>query len=267
MDWTLERATLWTERAIAVALFLQTVELLQNRRAFRDSGIWSFELLRREHPALPAPLRGLFGALLPYRAFVALLAAQLIGAALLGLGVSAAAPALLFTELAVCVRFRGTFNGGSDYMTVLVLMALSVTWLLSPFAFPVASKACLGYVAIQVTLSYFISGIAKLKEPAWRDGTALRAFATSTRYGAPAWIRRALDGNRRCALLAYGVLTFECAFPLAWLAPGVCTLFIAVGVLFHLGNWLIFGLNRFLFAWSAAYPALLYGSHLLATHR
>jgi hypothetical protein len=263
MDWTLDRATLWTERLIAIALFLQTVELLQSRRAFWDDGIWSFELLNREHDTLPTPLRWLLALLLPYRPFVALLALQLTGAALLALGVSAVAPALLLTDLTICARFRGTFNGGSDSMTVLVLLALSLAWLLAPFE--VAASACLGYIAVQVTLSYFISGVAKLKEPSWRDGSALRAFVTSQRYGAPPWIRQFLDGHLRCKALSWALLAFECGFPLAWIHPLACTTLIALGMVFHLGNWLLFGLNRFLFAWSAAYPALLYASHLLSS--
>src|SRR5690349_20745414 len=119
-SWTLGLATLWTERAIALAVCLQTIELLQCRQAYADSGIWRWPLLRGEHDALPAPLRWLFAACLPYRPFLALLLLNLVAAVLLALGVSAAAPFLLFTQVAVCVRFRGTFNGGSDSLTVLI---------------------------------------------------------------------------------------------------------------------------------------------------
>jgi hypothetical protein len=262
MQWTLEIATVWTERALALAVFLQTVELLQCRAAFADTGIWSWALLRREHDALPAPLRWLFAVVLPYRTFIALLVLELVFAVLLGLGVSGATMFLLFAQVAVCVRFRGTFNGGSDYLTVLISMALSVRWLCG--STPLASKAALAYIAVQVTLSYFIAGVAKLKEAAWRNGAALRAFVTSEGYGAPHFVRRLLDGQRRCLLLSWAVLGFECGFPLAWLGPRACLPLLAMGFAFHLGNSLVFGLNRFLFAWSAAYPALLYGSQLLA---
>ncbi len=264
MDWTLDLATVWTERAIALAVFLQTVELLQSRTAFADAGVWSFSLLRREHDALPAPLRWLFAWVLPYRTFVGLLGLELVFAVLLGLGVSGAATFLLFAQVAVCVRFRGTFNGGSDYLTVLILMALSVAWLCGAKENPLAGKAALAYIAVQVTLSYFIAGVAKVKEAAWRSGAALRAFVTSEGYGAPDFVRRLLDGQRRCLLLSWAVLGFECGFPLAWLSPHWCLPLLAIGFVFHLGNSLVFGLNRFLFAWSAAYPALLFGSQLLA---
>lgn len=263
MPFTLDIATTWTERAIALAVLLQALELLCSRAAFSDSGIWRWELLRREHGALPAPLRWLFAVVLPYRRFLALLGLELILAVLLGLGVSAAAVPLLLAQVAVCVRFRGTFNGGSDYLTVLILMALSFAWFCNARENPIAGKAALAYIAVQGTLSYFIAGLAKLKEAAWRSGEALQSFVSSSQYGAPPFVRRLLASRRRCQLLSWSVLLFECGFPLAWLSPRLCLALLAMGFLFHLGNSLVFGLNRFLFAWSAAYPALLFASLML----
>jgi len=265
MTWTLDLATRWTERALALALLLQAIELLQARAVFADGGIWSWSVLRREHAALPAPLRWLFALVLPQTPFVGLLLMELVAALLLGLGVSTVAPFLLFAEVAVCVRFRGTFNGGSDTLTVLITMALSVAWLFDAEHQPIVGKACLAYVAVQVTLSYFIAGLAKLKESDWRSGAALLSFVRSGQYGAPAWVQRALDGKRRCQVLSWGVLLFECGFPLAWLSPRTRLGLLALGFAFHVGNWLVFGLNRFVFAWAAAYPALLFGSQLVAS--
>jgi hypothetical protein len=204
---------------------------------------------------------------LPAKPFLVLLLVEAAAALALAFGMSAAAPLLLFTEVAVCVRFRGTFNGGSDYLTVLTTMALALAWLFDAAEHPIVGKACLGYIAVQLTLSYFIAGISKLKEADWRSGAALCGFVRSPRYGAPAFAQRLLDGKRRCQLLSWCVLLFECGFPLAWLDPRLCMALIALGFAFHLGNWLFFGLNRFVFAWAAAYPALLFGSQLLASAR
>jgi hypothetical protein len=266
MPSTLDIALVWTERAIALAVLLQVLELVQCRAAFSDSGVWRWAVLRGEHQALPAPLRGLFALVLPYPRFVVLLAMQSAFAVLLALGMSASAVFLFFAQVAVCVRFRGTFNGGSDYLTVLILMALSFAWLCGAQS-AIAGKAALAYVAVQLTLSYFIAGLAKLKEGAWRSGEALRSFVSSTQYGAPPFVRRCLDGRRRCQLLSWAVLLFECGFPVAWLSPRACLPLLAVGFVFHIGNSVVFGLNRFLFAWSAAYPALFFTSHWLAQVR
>jgi hypothetical protein len=100
----------WSARALGVALLLQTIELFEIRRALRDESVFSWPLLRREHDALPGLLRGAFVALLPYSRFVALLWMRLAFALLLVAGQTSAAPFLLVSQVAVCVRLRGTFN-------------------------------------------------------------------------------------------------------------------------------------------------------------
>jgi hypothetical protein len=217
-------------------------------------------VLRREHAALPWPLRGLFSLVLPYRAYLGLLLLRLLAAAAL---LFVSRPGLLgllcLSQIAICVRFRGTFNGGSDSMTVLILLSLSFAALARPE--PFGAKAGLAYIAVQLTLSYFIAGIAKLKQAEWRDGSALAGFLTRSAYAAPAWAAQlARPALRRP--LAWSVIGFECLFPLAWLDPRLCLLLMAAGACFHLLNSYVFGLNRFLFAWLAAYPALFFCSQL-----
>ena len=155
------------------------------------------------------------------------------------------------------VRFRGTFNGGSDTLSVVLLCALCLPQLLTG---EIAHKAALFYIAVQLTLSYVVAGVAKLRHADWRSGRALSSLIDA--YGAPRWLVRALDGAARVRLLSWGVLAFESAFPLAWSGPRACALFVGFGLCFHLGAWLLLGLNRFVFVWAAAYPALLWCSEL-----
>jgi hypothetical protein len=49
------------------------------------------------------------------------------------------------------------------------------------------------------------------------------------------------------------VIAFECAFPLALIDARLLSL---LGIAFHVVNARVLGLNRFLWAWLAAYPAL-----------
>ena len=248
-------ALAWSERLTALALLLQTVELLALRRAWSDTGIWRWALLAPEQRQLLAPLRWVLSQLLPARPFGVLLALRLLASVALAVGAGhGVALFLLFTQVAVCVRFRGTFNGGSDTFSVVLLSALSLAQL-----FPgslAAQKAALLYIAVQLTLTYFIAGVAKLRHAEWRSGRALQSFVESGRYGAPRWLVHVLGGRTRHGVLSFSVLAFECSFPLAWSGPSVCAAYVAVGLCFHLGTWLLFGLNRFVFAWGAAYPAL-----------
>ena len=87
MQLSLELALRWTERLTALAVALQSLELLRLRRSLADDGVWRWSILRDEHARLPLLLRALFAVLLPYRAFVVLLALRLPLAAALTAGV------------------------------------------------------------------------------------------------------------------------------------------------------------------------------------
>jgi Vitamin K-dependent gamma-carboxylase len=260
---SLDEAMVWTYRLLGFALALQTVELLQLRRHFGDRGVWAWPVLAEEHRALPAPLRHLFAALLPERSFLVLLWLRLLLALALAAQLGWVAPALLVMQLAIGARFRGTFNGGSDYMSVVVLLGASGA---ACFAgSPRVVKACLAYVCVQLVFSYFIAGVVKLARPSWRSGSGLGRLLGSNRYGTPAWLARLSVRPALGRVASWAVLAFECSFPLALLGPRVALAFLSFGFIFHVGNVLAFGLNRFLFAWLAAYPALLFFSSELGS--
>jgi hypothetical protein len=262
MSWPEHSALEWVARSLAFALMLQTIELWQVRVLFSEQGVWRWSTLRPEHAALPAILRWPLRIVLPYSGFLTLLVARAALATwMLLTGSVWLAPVLLFSQLAICVRFRGAFNGGSDYMSVLLLVALSFA------RTPLLARGALAYVAVQTTLSYSIAGFSKLKSAAWRDGRALRSFVQLAveRHGAPGWILAALTTPRRSQLLALGVIGFECSFPLAWLDARICAAYLALGLGFHFANSVVFGLNRFFFVWAAAYPAVYFCSQLLGS--
>lgn len=244
----------WTERLVALALIVGTLELLARRHLFSDTGIWRWTTLRRELPWLEP--------VLAYRSFLAVLGVQLIGAILLLAGVrQGTAPLLWITTLLVCLRFRGTFNGGSDAMLMVLLTALSLAQL--GVGHPVVGKAALLYIAVQSTLSYLIAGVAKLAHAEWRTGEALQELVQSRQYGVPAGVQRLLARRGLAGAATAGILLFECGFPLAWLGPRTGLGFVTAAASFHLANVAVFGLNRFLMTWVATYPALLYA----ASHR
>jgi hypothetical protein len=264
MHFAVSTAIAYSQRAIGLAVLLQTLELWQLRALCADSGIWRWPVLRREQACLPAPLRWLFALLSPYPRFVGLLVLRFSGALalLMAADVPGLALGLWLSQVAICVRFRGTFNGGSDYMSVLILFALGIAGLTRSSL--LWQNACLAYIAVQVTLSYLIAGLAKLKQADWRNGVALASFVNQSAYGAPSWARALVRSPNVARFAALAVIGFEVLSPLAWFDPRLCVCLLVVGLGFHVANALVFGLNRFMFAWAAAYPALFYCSHWLA---
>jgi hypothetical protein len=128
---------------------------------------------------------------------------------------------------------------------------------------PFAIKSGLWLISLQVCLSYCLSGIAKLRRARWRTGQALMLLLTATNYEVPAVAKKWVNKPAVSFVLSWGILIFECSFPLALFRPQLCLIYIALALIFHLANFFVLGLNRFVFAWIAAYPALYWSSHWL----
>lgn len=247
----------WMCRAAALAAAVNALELLALHRALSDRGVWRAPLLSSHW--------GVWRPLLGARAFTGVLAAQCGLAVAMAvapgttLGCLAAA-ALAFISWLSALRFRGNVNGGSDAMLFTVLGGLAVAQL--PHVASVVHEGGVLYIAAQLTLSYVRAGIVKAKESSWWSGQALSAFLALPAYGVPAWVPRRIPNDLRLLRVAsVGVIGFECLAPLAWLDPMVCLALIAVAFTFHAATAALFGLNRFLLAWSAALPSLWYAVH------
>lgn len=252
---------LWSERLVGFALLLQTVELLRIRENFSDSGIWNWDTLRQEYPKI---LQTTLSVDLSYEMFLSVLVISAIGGAVLMffpdlVWVGFLLLALVLNDLLICWRFRGTYNGGSDFMTMVVLIGLTGATML-----PSIAKFFLAYIAVQVCLSYFFSGVVKLRKPNWRSGKALQSLSDSVVYPIPSFAQKCMSNGRISRIFSIALIAFECSFPMALLNAEVCRVYLAFAVLFHLLMVYVFGLNRFLWAWLSAYPALYFFSNGLA---
>lgn len=166
---------------------------------------------------------------------------------------------LVFNQLLLNIRFRGNFNGGSDYMTVVVLMGLLFT---RPTKLH-SNQLDWGfaYIAFQVILSYFIAGFIKLRNADWRSGHALSVFLQLTNYRIPNNLKSLSSNSLFHQLFSWIVMVWEVGIIVAMLNPQWMLAYLILALIFHLGNFVFFGLNRFVFAWLASYPAL-YFTHL-----
>lgn len=195
---------------LSLVLCLQSLELLYIWPRVRK--IWSLDLVRRQVGWFPGD--GFFHGLLWLRLAASLVLAVTCPSWLVWL--------LITISLLTAIRFGGSLNGGSDYMTMVVLSSLLVPW----------GKT---YLAVQLTLSYMVAGLVKIRQPEWRSGKAL-----TLQTGLPGF-------------LALPTLLWQCSFPLAWSSPQLLWAYLTVGFGFHLFNARILGLNRFFWIWMAAY--------------
>lgn len=173
---------------------------------------------------------------------------------LLGIETRWACLALLALALFILKRFQGPYNGGSDRMGLLILCCLTFTHFLPPHW----AEYALGYLAIQVTLSYFIAGWVKLVNPDWRSGRALANVFLFSAYPVSESLRGFANRLLLLARMSWAVMLFELLFPLSLLSHATLMLALAIAAAFHLANACLFGLNRFFWVWLAAYPSLLW---------
>lgn len=257
-DFVLARATACDATAwlAAIPTAIAAIELLQVRSSWRDDGVWGWSILRRELPARARALRRMMDALLGATGFTVVLALQL-GCALALPWASGPWPAAIAWAcvLAGAFRFRGAYHGGADAMLLVVLGGLALARCDLDGAL---GSLGLAYVAVQLVLSYFIAGLVKLREPSWRSGAAMHEVLALPQYRAPNWARRWLDRPAIARGCAWIVVGFECLFPLALFDPRAAVLLGAVAIAFHAANVAVLGLNRFLWTWLAAYPALAF---------
>ncbi|MGZ8532942.1 MAG: HTTM domain-containing protein, partial [Candidatus Binatia bacterium] len=150
---------------------------------------------------------------------------------------------LLLLGMAILYRFQGPYNGGSDRMSLLLLFCLLMSHLAPTRQW---QEIALGYLSVQLVLSYAISGWIKLSNPDWRSGQALKDVFEFSVYPVSESIRSLAKIPAGLLGLSWILMLFEMLFPLALLDATYLKAVLAVAGLFHLVNACVFGLNRFL---------------------
>jgi pimeloyl-ACP methyl ester carboxylesterase len=119
--------------------------------------------------------------------------------------------------------------------------------------------AALWAVALQSTMSYAVSGWAKLAGPTWRHGLALEGVCRTMTYGDERAYRLVRRFPRTARVMGAGVLALECTFPLVYLAGGrLAKPYVAGVTLFHLSVARVMALGRFVPAFLSMHSPVLY---------
>lgn len=242
---------------ISFALIFQSIEYLILKNTFSEKGIWRWSEIKTEFSFLPLMIQNIFNSLLNDRSFNLLLLLRLAAALVfLFLPTFTLALFLFISTLLISLRFRGSFNGGSDFMALIILSALTIE---AFFQTPKFSTGVLWYIAIQSATSYFIAGLVKIKQKDWLTGAAFKKFILSPNYNPPQLIRQVSQNNFIAISASWLVILFELSFPFILLQnQRTAGLWLLIGFSFHLMNFIIFGLNRFLIIWLATYPAIYF---------
>lgn len=254
---------------LSLVLMLQTIEHFQLMPDMASGKKYDWKNFRGDFLAMPRWLVRTFDFLYQDSSFKAVLTLRFLVCALsllpgiLGL-LPLLAGAQLILSLVIMWRWRGAFNGGSDFMALVLLMAIFVSMLF--FGNTFVAKAAIWYISVQVCLSYVMAGAVKLARTDWLSGQALKGFLKTSIYANPLGLNTTAVPHFVFRLATWGFLFFEILFPFSLVRPSWVLFFLGIGALFHFANFLIFGLNRFFWVWIVAYPAVYCSSLLLQKH-
>lgn len=240
---------------IAAGQFVFALQLLATRSLFEPGGLLDWDVClrhwRRRRNWLPE-----LGA--PSVVAVAGIQATSAGAAALAAlqGWPLTVPLAVLFIINVFHIFRMPLGRtGAEDMSHSVILALLIGSLGSSTGMTFA----LIFIAMHSCLAYLTAGAAKLIMPEWRDGSYMRGMICTRYWGnraLAAWMLRRPVLIKACALT---VFIGEMVFPLIVIAPWPLAITgLAVAAAFHIAVAVILGLNLFLFAFVATYPAVLF---------
>lgn len=242
---------------IALFFTLSSIELLKLSRQPQFFKIWNYQHLQYDLlNGLPIPGQ-LTNLLFSNQSFKWILFLQMILSILL---IPLSSPwivaAMFILHLIICIRFRGTFNGGSDMMAFVLLTGALI---FTSFENPESSRFGFLYIAIHTIYSYFKAGYSKLVQRDWRSGKALAVFLNRSLYPDIQKLSDWLSNQKVLSLFAcWIVISFEIMVLFVPLFPNLISVYFLISLIFHFSVFLTFGLNRFFWAWLAAWPSVFY---------
>ncbi|WP_051857752.1 hypothetical protein [Streptomyces cellulosae] len=250
------------EALAASGVVISCLEQLARPQALKDSFLAGWPVLRLSHPRYAAGLAGT--VLTPVASYPGILwlitarasaAACLIPAPLHGLPHAALLAVVVATTLAMTAR--RTYGGeGSDQLVKIIFCTLLLA---AARPTPTTMQLALWFLAAQAALAYFSAGIHKATSRTWWDGSALTGVLTTRTFGnqrLAAWLTTHPTTAR---WLSRSVGPAETLFPLVLVAPPTwLPVFLALGAGFHLSCAIVMGLDCFLWAFTALYPAIAY---------
>uniref|UniRef100_Q022R4 HTTM domain-containing protein n=1 Tax=Solibacter usitatus (strain Ellin6076) TaxID=234267 RepID=Q022R4_SOLUE len=247
----------------STGVFIASVELLALKSEFEDGGLFGWEVLRTVSRATLYVGSGRPRQLISHPFFVPTVAgARALAALTLILfrnhhALSTACVLAVITAT-ILMYWRAPFGlDGSDQMFLITFVAVGIHKLFSADVH--IGQASLWFIAIQGCLSYCVAGVAKVISPVWRSGEAVRRIMGTRTYGTSRSASFVSGRAGTCLALSWLLMLFECTFPLA-LAFGETgfAVFAVMGIFFHIANAAIMGLNTFVWAFVATYPAILF---------
>ena len=255
-----------TERLAAIVVVLGALELFASRPEMRPGGAldWRFLSRRTATSWIERAMRARrLEPLIGYPGVLWLGVVALLGAASMALDPRNPIGPLVCLAVHVILSKRHALaaDGSDDMLSVLLGAAI----LRGLSADPGVQTATAIFVAAQAALSYVTSGLSKAQSRLWWTGDGLLGTLTTETYGHPTLSRVLVAHPIVTRVMGPFTIAWESLFPLAIVAGPVPTIVaLAIAGSFHVAAAFVMGLAAFLWAFGAAFPAILFTSQWLA---
>jgi hypothetical protein len=246
---------------IGVSGAINAAEYYCVRREMTRDGLLSYTIANLQYVSNPKALLTMVkNILFGYSFAISMVFAELACSAILVV-VACAQAKYLFFPLCLVLLFTVVYNllrcpygtDGSDQMLVIILTVFTIITGLGETHAAARGAACMA--CVQLALSYWVAGAAKLFGRLWRNGTALSGIVSTAAYGRPSLSKILLENRRLATSMCWAVILFELSFPAIWICPvTVFSFLLLAGVAFHLGIAVVMGLNTFMVTFWALYP-------------
>ncbi len=262
MDFSAATALRASEVLASIGVFISSSEFLIRPRMIDDSSLMSWPVFQLRHRWFFSGLKGTaLGGALAFPRFLWIVRVR-AGAAVALIAIPMSGPMhAVFLGVVVlstaALMLRTTYGlEGSDQLVLIVFIALALV-ALRPTV--IAMQLGLWFITLQACLAYFTAGIYKVTSPVWRDGSALTGVLGTLSYGNPMLASWFTQHTRTTKWSSRMFSVSETAFPLVLVCPPAwMPYFLAWGVGFHVTCAVIMGLDSFVWAFVATYPAIAY---------
>jgi hypothetical protein len=264
---TAEEAIIWVIRFLSIYIVIDSAEKLAVFQEFKKNGLFHWSTMRQNgfFKKRSVLFLKLADFIFNSHCWIILIAARCCA----GLTLFLATNDDLLTKLMLLVVFftgslmnlRNTpFGAETENRFALIITGALLLRYFAPT--PMVTLACLWFIALQSCVSYFTAGVTKMFNAEWRNGNGIRHVFESpglvaTRK-ATYWLK---EHPSFAKFLTWGTLSMECAFPVALAGWPLVWLFLAWGILFHVGIAIFIRLGKFFWVWIATYPAIIFVAH------
>jgi hypothetical protein len=253
------RTLVKVEKIAAVTTALTALEYLGKASMLNDDGMFSWKINRTSFDDKAKAVR-MLAPLFEYPRVLAFPQAGLLASARLIFGrpghkERALLLSVILGSAAAMNAHHRYGNDGSDQMSFITLTAAAIAKL-----FPNderAEEAILRFIAFQANLGYAASGAIKLASRTWRSGRAITGVFRTQTFGDKWFYEMSKLHPAIPKLIAWAVIAGELSFPLTLISPKpVARTILGITHVFHIANARFMGLNRFVWAFGATYPAI-----------